>query len=189
MRPLRQAPAVLLKTLLRDRAGVSSIEFTLLLPVMVMLFAATLDLGEGLLVKRRVQQIAASASDIVAQEGSWTASSMATLVAGTASILEPFSSTGLTIRVSVVNVGSALDATVAWSYGYQATALKAGAASPVTIPSAIAKSGVQLVVATAEYDMTTVFTSLLSSVTGITSYHYAASEIARPRVGDAITYN
>ncbi len=176
-----------LRKLLANREGVSAIEFALLLPVLVLLFAGTVDLGEGLLVKRRVQQIAATTSDIVAQESSWTNASLATLTAGAASILEPYSSTGLKIRVSVLNVSSSLNATVAWSYGYQTTALSSGAASPVTIPTTIADSGVQLVVTTVEYDMTTGFTSLLSSVSGMGAYHFAVSEIARPRIGNSIT--
>lgn len=175
------------RRLLANREGVSGIEFALLLPVMVLLFAGTVDLGEGLMVKRRVQQIAATTSDIMAQESSWTNASLATLTAGAASILEPYTSTGLKIRVSVLNVSSSLKATVAWSYGYQTTALSAGSASPVTIPTTIAESGVQLVVTTVDYDMTTGFTSLLSSVSGMGSYHYAVSEIARPRIGDSIT--
>lgn len=177
-----------LRHCLRDRSGVSAIEFTLILPILVVLFAATLDLGEGLLVKRRVQQIAATTADIVAQESSWTNSALTTLVTGAASILEPYSGSELKVRVSVVNVSSTLTAKVAWSYGYQTDALKAGDAAPVNIPASIAESGVQLVITTAEYDMTTVFTSLLSSVTGVSSYHYFSSEIARPRVGDSVTY-
>lgn len=181
-------PVSRLKALLGNRQGVSTIEFALLLPILLILFAATLDLGEGLLVKRRIQQIASTTSDIVAQESSWTSASMSTLIAGSSSILEPFSATGLKVRVSVVTVSSSLTAKVAWSYGYQTDALKAGDAAPVTIPTTIAESGVQLVITTAEYDMATVFTSLLSKITGVSSYHYFASEIARPRVGDSITY-
>lgn len=175
-----------LKCLFRDKRGVSAIEFALLLPIFLVLFGATLDLGEGLMVKRRIQQIASTTSDIVAQESSWTSSSLTILLTGTASILEPFSSTALTIQVNVINISSSKTGTISWSYGYNTASLAGGTSSPVAIPTTIAESGIQLVSVTAQYDMTTAFTSLLSAITGVSSYHFHSSEIARPRVGDTV---
>ncbi len=173
---------------LADRSGLSGVEFAILLPVIVMMFAATLDLGEALMVNRRVNQIATSTSDIITQESGWSNQQLKTLLDGSTSILEPFTSDTVTVLVSVLDVDSKGQATVNWSYGYNTEALAAGAQSPVDIPSTIKQSGVQLVVTVVNFEMTTSFTSLLSKVTGLDSYHMSSNAFARPRVGDTVVY-
>lgn len=177
----------LLARLAADRRGISGIEFALILPLIIVLFAATLDLGEGLMVSRRLDQISATTSDILTQESSWSTSAVETLVEGAVSILEPFDTAALKITVSVLNVSATGTATVAWSYGYQTDARATGSASPVDIPANIAESGVQLVVTTVEHDITTIFTALLSEITGLDSYHLTSSAISRPRVGNTVS--
>lgn len=177
----------LLARLQADQRGVSGIEFALILPLIILLFAATLDLGEALMVSRRLDQISATTSDIVTQESSWSTSAVETLVEGAVSILAPFDTTSLEVTVSVLNVSATGAATVAWSYGYQTEARAIGTSSPVDIPASIAESGVQLVVTTVEYDMTTTFTALLSEFTGLDSYHLTSSAISRPRIGNTVS--
>lgn len=176
------------RRLTREESGLSSLEFALLMPVIVMLFAATLDLGEALMVNRRINQIATTTSDIVAQEPDWTDQQLKTLVDGSTSILEPFVTNPAKVQISILNVDSAGKATVGWSYGYNTAALAAGSASPVTIPKNIAESGVQIVVTVVNFEMTTTFTSLLSKVTGLSSYQLDSSALARPRISNTITH-
>lgn len=174
-------------SLLADRGGQSAIEFTLLLPLMALMFAGTVDLGEGLMVQRKINQIAEVASDIVAQEASWNASDLRTLLEGTAAIITPFDSTELDIQVAIVDFDAAGNASVNWSRAYQADQLASGTPPPFDIPDDVVESGVQLVIAKVDYTMTTPFTSLLSSITGNTEYSFVGKAISRPRVGDKIS--
>lgn len=178
----------LARRFLADRSGLSGLEFALILPVIVMLFAATLDLGEALMVNRRVNQIATATSDILTQESAWSNQQLKTLLDGSTSILEPFTAEPVTVLVSVLDVDGTGQATVNWSYGYNTAALAAGAQPPVDIPSTVKQSGVQLVVTVVEFEMTTTFTSLLSKVTGLDSYHLSSNAFARPRVGDTVAH-
>lgn len=175
------------RSLLADRGGQSAIEFTLLLPLMALMFAGTVDLGEGLMVQRKINQIAEVASDIVSQEASWSTSELKTLLEGTAAVLTPFDSTDLDIQVTIVDFDAAGNATVNWSRAYQADQLAAGAPPPFDIPDDVVESGIQLVVSRVDYKMTTPFTSLLSSITGNSEYSFVGKAISRPRVGDKIT--
>ncbi len=178
----------LARRLFQDRSGLSGLEFAILLPLIVMLFAATLDLGEALMVNRRVNQIATTTSDIVTQEADWSNQQLKTLLDGSTSILEPFVADPATVLVSVLDIDSKGKATVNWSYGYNTTALSAGAQSPVDIPSTIKEPGVQIVVTVVNFEMTTTFTSLLSKVTGLDSYQLSSNAFARPRVGDTVEH-
>ncbi|CDN47253.1 Flp pilus assembly protein TadG [Neorhizobium galegae bv. orientalis str. HAMBI 540] len=176
-----------MRALLADRKGQSAIEFTLLLPVMALLFAGTVDLGEGLMVKRKINQIAEVASDIVSQETSWSTSDLNTLLQGTASILIPFDSTALAIQVAIIDFDAAGKAKVNWSNAYQTNAQAYGDPPPFEIPSDLIESNVQLVAVQVNYAMTTPFTSLFSSITGSGNYSFVGKAISRPRVGDKIT--
>jgi Flp pilus assembly protein TadG len=175
------------RALLADRKGQSGIEFTLLLPIMALLFAGTVDLGEGLMVKRKINQIAEVASDIVSQEPSWSNSELNTLLQGTASILIPFDSSALAIQVALVDFDAAGNAKVNWSSAFQANAQGSGDPPAFEIPADLIESNVQLVVVQVNYAMATPFTSLFSSVTGSGEYSFVGKAISRPRVGDKIT--
>ncbi|MGV8939761.1 MAG: TadE/TadG family type IV pilus assembly protein [Allorhizobium sp.] len=176
-----------LKAIGGDKTGVSGIEFALILPIMIALFAATVDLGQGLMVSRKVDQIASTVSDLVSRKSSWTSSQLEVMATGAASIVLPFSATTLKIQISLVDVASTGTKLVNWSYGYKTTAAASGAASPVTIPATIAQSGVQMVVSRVTYSLETPFASMLSSITGVSIYNFDSHALSRPRVGDKIT--
>lgn len=175
--------------LIRDKRGVSAIEFVLLFPILVSMLAGTVDFGQALIVSRKMNQIVSTLGDMVSQKSSWTASEISAVVAGSATIIEPFSKSDLTIQLAVVDVSASLVSTVNWAKAYNTTALTKGVASPVTIPTDIAESGVQMIAVKATYTLTTPFSTLLRPVTGVTSYHYQKTYIMRPRIKDTVTLN
>lgn len=176
-----------LKRLKGDRSGVSAIEFVLVFPILVALLAGTVDFGQALMVSRKMNQIAGTLGDMVAQKSAWTTSEVNAIITGASTIIQPFDTSKLTIQVAVLDVASDLTTRVNWSKAYNTTALAKNAASPVTISDDIKEPGVQLVAVKATYELTTPFSSLLEPVTGGTSYHYNKAFIMRPRVKDTIT--
>jgi len=186
-------PSHLLKQLIRisrnfsrNGSGASAIEFVLVFPIMIVLLAGTVDLGQALLVNRKMNQIAATLGDMISQKATWKDTDVKAIIAGAASIIEPFDASNLTIQLAVVDINSNLAATVDWAEGYHTTALSKGAASPVDIPSEVASADVQLIAVNATYTLTTPFSSLLESITGMTSYRYSKNYIARPRIQDSV---
>jgi Flp pilus assembly protein TadG len=171
----------------RDERGVSAIEFVLIFPLLVTMLAGTVDIGQALTVSRKMNQVVSTLGDMAAQQNTWSTTDIDAIVAGTATIIEPFSKTDLQIDLVVLDVNSSLVATVNWGRGYNKTALTKGTASPVTIPTNIAQSGVQLVAVKATYTLTTPFSKLLKPITGVTTYNYQKTYIMRPRNGDTIT--
>jgi len=171
----------------RDERGVSAIEFVLIFPLLVGMLAGTVDIGQALTVSRKMNQVASTLGDITSQQSSWTATDIDAIIAGSATIIEPFSKTDLKIDLAILDVDSSLAAKVNWARGYNKSALTKSSASPVTIPTNIAQSGVQLIAVKATYTLTTPFSKLLQPVTGVTTYNYQKTYIMRPRNGDAIT--
>ncbi len=172
---------------LTDRRGVSGIEFAFILPIVLVLFAGAVDLGQALMVNRKINQIVATTADLIAQEEKWNHNDVDAVMAGVATILEPYDISGLKITMAVVDVNPGNGtAKVSWSNAYNADPLSKGTDSPVTIDRNIMEKGVQLVVAEATYSLTTIFATFLEPVTGSTSYEYVRTAIIRPRNSDEI---
>lgn len=175
--------------LLRDKRGVSAIEFVLLFPILVTMMAGTVDIGQALTVSRKMNQIASTLGDMTSQQQAWTTTDLDAIMAGTATIIEPFDKNDLKIELAVLDIDGSLKATVNWSRGYKTAALAKGAASPVTIPTNIAQTGVQLIAVKATFSLTTPFSKLLKPVTGVTQYKYQKTYIMRPRTSETVTLN
>jgi Flp pilus assembly protein TadG len=174
------------RRLLRDRSGVSAIEFVLLFPILVTMMAGTVDIGQALTVSRKMNQIASTLGDMTSQQSTWKTTDIDAIVAGAATIIDPYSKSGVKIELAILDIDSALKAKVNWSRGYNTPALVKGAASPVAIPTNIAQSGVQLIAVRATYSLQTPFSKLLTPVTGVTSYNYEKTYIMRPRTSETI---
>lgn len=181
--PLQQAA----RRLLRDRSGVSAIEFVLLFPILVTMMAGTVDIGQALTVSRKMNQIASTLGDMTSQQATWKTTDIDAIVAGAATIIDPYSKTGVKIELAILDIDATLKAKVNWSRGYNTPSLVKGVASPVAIPTNIAQSGVQLIAVRATYSLQTPFTKLLTPVTGVTAYNYEKTYIMRPRTGETIT--
>lgn len=173
----------------RDRRGHSGIEFALVLPMMLLLVAGTMDLGLGLMIKRKINQIASMTSDIVSQEDAWSSPDLATVLKGGASTLIPFDTTNLKVVVSVLDFDAHGSGTVNWSRGFQTEGLAAGSTWSTALSPDVLESGVQLVVTRVEYNAKSALTGLLSSLTGIEAYSFSGMAIAHPRVGNKVKIN
>jgi Flp pilus assembly protein TadG len=166
-----------------DTRGVSAIEFALILPVLVLFVAGTVDVNEGLTVHRKIRQISATVSDLVAQSDNLSQDEVATILAGAAKILEPYPAAKLLIIVSVLDV-TGKKRKVVWSLGHNTAALAKDAV--VDVPDSITANNVQLVRAEVKYSFSTMFSALLRPVIGADGYSMGDVMYNRPRVSEQI---
>jgi len=185
---LRFSTSLLLR-FFQDRTAASAIEFVMLVPFLFLLLAGSVDLGQGLTVKRKVNQIASTSAEIVSMQSSWTRADVSTILSGVSSILEPYDLTGLTVLVCVVEIDDKNKATVVWSAAQGTNALSAGQASPVQIPSDLREKDTQMVVTRVQYQLETIFSGLFENLTGIRGYSYDQHFFSRPRNGNTINYS
>ncbi|WP_267552276.1 TadE/TadG family type IV pilus assembly protein [Rhizobium rhizogenes] len=188
-RPKRRIGTFSIRRFASNRNGASAVEFALLLPILLLLLAATLDLGHALTVNRKLDQIASTTGDVISQQGTWTKSNVAGLLSGMSFILQPYDTTGLTITVAVEDVSANGNATVNWSAALNTSSLAAGSASPITVPAKIQEGGVQVVLTRVQYKFSTPISAFLGSFTGISGYSFDRYFFNRPRTADTITYN
>ncbi len=181
-----------LSSFAKARAGVSAVEFALILPVMLMLYCGSVELSEALAVDRKANRVSSTICDLVSQETDVTAAEMANIFDASSAIMEPYSAgTVLKMELIVVDINTSSQ-TVNWSKSRQggttATPYAKGAASPVTVPSTIAVVGTQVVVARITYSFTPAFSLYLQSLYKTKSYTLEHIFMMRPRLGTTITY-
>jgi len=123
----------------KDQSAMAAVEFALIAPFMVLVFFATVELGAAVDVRARVTDVAATASDLVAQETSVSTSDMSNVFAALNSILYPYPSAPAQIVISSLVDNGRGATTVAWSSAQNATPLVVGAT--VSVPTGLITSG------------------------------------------------
>lgn len=163
--------------LAKDRKGSVLIEAALVMPIMAMILLATLEFGQAFTAKRRTGQVAGMAADLIARAACVTQSDLEDVSAIGGTILRPYASAPLGIRITSVTG----QATVQWSFG-SGTLAPAQTGAAFQLPTSLAGQSKPLIVAEATYAFTpTIGQFLVSGVTFSTaSYNY--SRLAGPVV-------
>ncbi len=171
------------------RDGVSAVEFALILPLMLIIYAGCGELTTALTLDRKVSRAASTISDLVAQQTNVTAASMENIFDATSAIIEPYDSTTAKVVIAVISVTSS-GQTVAWSQARQDTAATANKAPPtdLAVPSTMATAGDQVVVGRVTYAYDSPFSSIVKSLTGSSVYNLKHIFYLKPRQGSTITF-
>ena len=119
-----------------DNRGISTIEFVLILPVALLMYALLVVMSEGLIIKQDVVTTAKTITDLVAQTDQSGQLSTATLdctLGVAAAVMTPWSSSNLSIVVSELLINPDGSGTVVWSRAaYNGVARTAGSILPAT---------------------------------------------------------
>lgn len=107
-----------------DRRGVAAVEFALIVPLLLLMYLGSLDVTRGVMASRKVDILSRTISDLVAQQTTVSAtpsSTVALIFTTAAAIMAPYTTTGLKLTVSAVDIkansnGTCCQALVRWSY-------------------------------------------------------------------------
>jgi Flp pilus assembly protein TadG len=180
------APAI--RRFRSDKRGVSAVEFALILPVMLLLYAGTVEISEALSVDRKVNQLSATVGDLVAQRMTMNTTEINNIFDAATAIMEPYDTSEVAILVMTVDIAANGGQTVGWARAKYDTAPSAGSASPIVIPEEVAVPETQVVVARVRYEFESPFSGFMSSITGQTSYSLEHVFMLRPRLGGGIAW-
>ena len=164
-----------------DRAGVSAVEFALLLPVMIALYLGSVEISTGVSLQRKVTLTAGTVANLTAQSTTLVTADLTNIMNASTAILTPYSASGLTVTVSCIGVDAAGNAKVKWSVTKGGTARTAG--STVTLPSALAVPSSQLVFSEVSYPYTPTVGYTISGTLTLSDKMYMSPRISPP------TYN
>jgi Flp pilus assembly protein TadG len=168
------------RRLLRDKRGVSAVEFAMLLPLMVTLYLGCVETSTGIAIDRKVTLVARSLGDLAAQATAITNDDMTNILNASAAVVQPYPDSKLKITVSSVVIDVAGIAKVAWSDAKNGTARAVG--ETVTLPSALNTPSSSLIWAEAQYTYTPTIGYMITGSLNLTDRIYM-----RPRLSDTVT--
>jgi Flp pilus assembly protein TadG len=99
----------------RDHRGVSAVEFALIAPVLILIYMGLAELSQAMTAQRRVSHAASAVGDLVAQTDKITNSDMNDIFAAAATIMIPFPTDRLSLRVTSVTGDKNGNGVVDWS--------------------------------------------------------------------------
>ncbi len=171
-----------LRRLVRDKRGVSAVEFAMLLPLMVTLYLGGVEISQAVAIDRKVTLISRTLADLVAQVTSVSSSDMTNILAASSAIVAPYATTNLKITVSSVTISSSNVATIAWSKTLNGTARTVG--SVVTLPAALNVANTSLIWGEAKYAYTPTMGYVITGTLTLSDQIYMA-----PRLSTSVACN
>lgn len=166
----------------RDRRAVSAIEFAITLPLMLTLYLGSVEVTQGIAIKRKVTLTARAIADLSSQYTAISSSDMANILAAGSAIIAPYASANLQETVSEISINSQGQATVVWSNTLNGQALTVG--QTVTVPSALAVPNTYLILGQASYNYNPTYGFALTNTVTLSDQFFM-----QPRQSTSIPYN
>ncbi len=168
----------LLRRFRRDQRGVAAVEFALIAPVMVLLYCGLVELCQAMISERKANHVASAVGDLVTQAETVSISDMSDIFSIGSTIMQPFPTTDLAMRVTSITAGSSGTIVVNWSRSSNWT----GSSTP-TIPAGMSLAvGDSLIVSEAKYKYTSIIKAVIPN-----ALNYSEAFYLRPRRSDKVT--
>jgi Flp pilus assembly protein TadG len=175
-----------------SQRGVAAIEFAMIMPVLLILFLSSFDVGNAIILYLKVRTAAYELAAITNQYGTGSTaqistSTMSSITSATSAVLAPFSSSAAVVTISQIKATSASAATVSWSYSVNGTALSG---SYTGLPSNMAKNSCNstypcyFILSSVQYPYTPLFGHYMTG-----SLTLSDTLLVTPRVSKCVQYN
>jgi len=175
-----------------SRRGVAAIEFAMVMPVLLILFLSSFDVGNAIIIYLKVRAATYSLAAITNQYGTGSTdqistTNMPTITSAITQMLAPYSSTSAVVTISQIKATSNTAATVSWSYSAGGTALSG---SYTGLPSNMAKNSCNntypcyFILSQVSYTYTPLFGSYMTG-----SLTLSDSLLVTPRTTECVQYN
>ena len=138
-----------IRLFLKQKSGVSSVEFALIAPLMITIFLGLVELSDGLTATRKVASATSTAADLIGRTKTASNSDIADVFSATRAILEPYDTSSVVVRISSVIVNLDASTSVGWSDALNTTALTEG--DTYVLPSGVGFPGGSVIVTEVAY--------------------------------------
>lgn len=171
----------MLKRFLRDTAGLAAIEFAFIGPVLITMYFGVAELTQAMLAQRRAAHAASTMGDLVAQGTSVQVANFTDLWTVGQTIISPFPTTTLKMRISSVVADASNTQTIAWSEGSGLSPLVKNS-TITTVPASVISANQSVIMAEVQYSYTSPIGYILKGAVPLNSTYYL-----RPRLSDTVT--
>ncbi len=163
-----------------DRRGVSAVEFALIAPFLITLYLGGVEVTQAVSVNRKTTLVAHTVADLVAQDTNVSNSEMTDILAASATVASPYTTSNLKVTVSSITIDAAGTATIDWSDSLNGT--KRATGSVITLPSALAVANSSLIWGEVSYSYTPMFGWVMTGMLTLSDTIYM-----RPRITNTVT--
>lgn len=170
-----------LARLLRDRRGVSAVEFALLAPMMIALYFGCVGISDGVAIDRKVSLTAAALANLTAQVSSITTSDMSNILNASTAIMSPYSASKLKMTVSCLSIDANKKVTVKWSETKNGS--KRTSFSFDSTNSALNVANSQLIYAEVKYEYEPVVGTSVVGNLSLSDHMFMSPRISAPTYG------
>jgi len=169
--------------------GVASIEFAMILPIMVVIFIGTIEFSQAITVNRRVNHVTSHTADLITQAQSLTTAELDNIIGIVKQFIVPYDATPLKLTATnvVASINNPNYVEVCWSYNdANGGVTNYAAGSSFNLPaSGLIGAGESVVVVEVEYLYTpTIFSLFIEQPITFSETFYA-----KPRMSSWIKYN
>lgn len=133
----------------QETSGVSAVEFALIVPIMITLFLGAVEFGHALTIDRRVTAIASATGDLAAQVEEVDDGAVQDIFEASTAIIEPYTSSTLSIVLTSVEADADGNTTVSWSESRNGAARATG--SGITVPTGLVQPSQCVIMAEVTY--------------------------------------
>jgi Flp pilus assembly protein TadG len=172
------------RRLLRSTRGVAAVEFAIMLPILVILFLASVDAARAIAIYTKVRAASYVLDANTNQYTTIQSADMSVILGATSVVLAPYSSSPVTVVLSQIKVTSATTAKVNWSATLNGTGLTQD--SSTTVPTNFASCSsypCYLIYGQVTYAYTPLFMYFTKSTINLSDSLYVT-----PRVSECILY-
>jgi Flp pilus assembly protein TadG len=170
-----------IRDFLCDRTGIAAVEFSFILPLMLVLFFGTVEFSQGIAIDRKVTIIARTLADLTSQNISLTSAQLNNIFAASTAIMTPYSAAPVNSTVAELYVDpNTLAARVQWSVGSAPLAV----GSTVTIPSQLQIGGTYLIFSQVSY----LYVPTIGYVMAPSGVNLSDVAYSRPRQSTCVLY-
>jgi Flp pilus assembly protein TadG len=133
----------------RARRGIAAIEFAVLLPLFLILYLGTFEVGQAISIKLNNSLAARTVADLASQYATIANADMTDILGASSKVMAPYPTQTFSVTVSEVTVDANGNATITWSDSYNGTARPVG--QSVTLPTGMNTPGASLLWGEARY--------------------------------------
>jgi Flp pilus assembly protein TadG len=145
-----------------DSRGVAAVEFALLLPILGLLYFGVVELTQGAMTLQRTDHVASTVGDLVSQSATITSAEVTDIFSVGDTVMYPYPTASLEMRVSSLSADSNGVVTVTWSQATGMSALAKG--STVSgLPTNVIEPGESIVMSESQYTYNSVFAQIIRS--------------------------
>lgn len=99
-----------------DREGVGAVEFALIAPVLIVLYMGSLEVSVAMSVNKKLARASSTVADLVTQDETVNKAFLQSMLNVAQSVMTPFRSDGIKVKITGISIDSAGVATATWSW-------------------------------------------------------------------------